>query len=96
MAKKTTQKRAPVKTDARRSQMADRQTKARKAVRSGVGEQGDQSGKGTRQASLTKGKADPGALKDFSDVETPQKPGRRLKTAAKSGYANLIPKSVKK
>jgi len=78
-----------------RSQKSDRRTKAKTAVRPGYGDQGDQKRKGTRDVSLTKGKADPGALKGFSDVETPQKPGRRMKTAAKSGYANLIPKSVK-
>ena len=79
-----------------RSQKADRRTKAKKAVRPGFGDQGDQKRKGTKAASLTRGKADPGALKDFADVETPQKPGRRMKTAAKSGYASLIPKSVKR
>ena len=78
------------------SQKADRRTKAKKAVRPGFGDQGDQKRKGTKAASLTRGKADPGALKDFADVETPQKPGRRMKTAAKSGYASLIPKSVKR
>ena len=78
-----------------RSQKADRRTKAKNAVKPGFGDQGDQKRKGTKQASLTRGKADPGALKDVADVETPQKPGRRMKTAAKSGYANLVPKSVK-
>ena len=78
-----------------RSQKADRRTTAKRAVSSGYGDQGDQKRKGTKAASLSRGKADPGALKDFADVKTPQKPGRRMKTAAKSGYANLIPKSVK-
>ena len=78
MAKKSSQKRDPVKSKA------------------GYGDQGDQKGKETRNVRLTKGKSDPGALRGFSDVETPKTPGRRKTTAAKSGYANLIPKSVKK
>ena len=81
MAKKTSQKRDLVKSN------AGRQTKAN---------QGEQKGSGTGNASRTKDKSDPGALRGFSDVEAPQQGGRRLKTAAKSGYANLIPKSVKK
>ena len=94
--------------DAGRAQKADRRTAARTAVTSGYGDQGDRARKAPRTAShsasrakgssagTTKRKADPGALRGFSDVETPQKPGRRMKTAAKSGYANLIPRRVRK
>ena len=42
-----------------------------------------------------KGKTDAGALKGFEPV-SPQKSGRRTKTLAKSGYANLLPKKPKR
>lgn len=64
--------------------------KTKGAARSAKSDQGDQ--KRTSKA-VSKGKADPGALKGFEAV--PPKPGRRKTTLAKSGYSNLIPKKIK-